>query len=37
MPENEDFEPIQVDLNHEHLMIEGVVVGLLRNGMPLKH
>ena len=37
MPENKDFEPIKVDLNHEHLLIEGVVVGLLRNGMPLKH
>ncbi len=37
LPENDDFEPIRVDLDHEHLMIEGVVVGLLRNGMPLKH
>jgi len=37
LPENDDFEPIKVDLDHEHLMIEGVVVGLLRNGMPLKH
>jgi repressor LexA len=37
LPENADFEPIEVDLNHEHLMIEGIVVGLLRNGMPLKH
>jgi repressor LexA len=37
LPENNDFEPIKVDLDHEHLMIEGVVVGLLRNGMPLKH
>jgi repressor LexA len=37
MPENEDFMPIEVDLNHQHMVIEGVVVGLLRNGMPLKH
>ena len=36
MPENDDFEPIKVDLDHEHMMIEGVVVGLLRHGMPLK-
>ena len=37
LPENEDFTPIEVDLNHQHMVIEGVVVGLLRNGMPLKH
>ena len=37
LPENHDFEPIKVDLDQQHLMIEGVVVGLLRNGMPLKH
>ena len=37
MPENEDFAPIEVDLNEQHLLIEGVVVGLLRNGIPLKH
>lgn len=37
LPENDDFLPIEVDLNEEHLMIEGVVVGLLRNGMPFKH
>ena len=37
MPENEDFEPIEVDLDEQHLLIEGVVVGLLRNGIPLKH
>jgi len=30
MPENEDFEPIHVDLEHESLMIEGVVVGVIR-------
>jgi repressor LexA len=37
LPENEDFSPIEVDLNEQHLLIEGVVVGLLRNGIPLKH
>ena len=37
LPENEDFTPIEVDLNHQHMVIEGIVVGLLRNGMPLKH
>ncbi len=34
MPENEEFEPIKVDLKQQHMMIEGVVVGLVRNGMP---
>ena len=37
MPENDDFAPIEVDLNEQHLLIEGVVVGLLRNGIPLRH
>jgi len=37
LPENEEFAPIEVDLDHQHMVIEGVVVGLLRNGMPLKH
>jgi len=37
LPENEDFDPIEVDLDQQHMVIEGVVVGLLRNGMPLKH
>lgn len=32
LPENEDFSPIEVDLDTQHLVIEGVVVGLLRNG-----
>jgi repressor LexA len=35
LPENADFSPIQVDLKEETMVIEGVVVGLLRNGMPL--
>lgn len=37
LPENADFAPIEVDLDEQHLVIEGVVVGLLRNGIPLKH
>jgi len=37
LPENDDFDPIEVDLDQQHMVIEGVVVGLLRNGMPLKH
>ena len=37
LPENEDFSPIEVDLDEQHLLIEGIVVGLVRNGMPLKH
>jgi len=37
LPENQDFVPIEVDLNKQHLVIEGVVVGLLRNGRPFRH
>ncbi|MGH8175728.1 MAG: LexA family protein, partial [Steroidobacter sp.] len=32
MPENEEFEPVRVDLKEEHMIIEGVVVGVLRHG-----
>jgi repressor LexA len=32
MPENADFEPIRVDLKEEPLLIEGIVVGVLRQG-----
>ncbi len=32
MPENEDFEPIRVDLKEKPLLIEGIVVGVLRQG-----
>jgi repressor LexA len=32
LPENPDFEPIIVDTKHEPLEIEGLVVGLVRNG-----
>ena len=35
LPENSEFEPIQVDLAHEALVIEGVVVGVIRDGIPL--
>ena len=32
LPENQDFEPLRVDLQHESLIIEGVVVGVVRQG-----
>lgn len=37
LPENADFQPIEVDLRYQELVIEGLGVGLLRNhlGMPL--
>jgi repressor LexA len=35
LPENEDFEPIEVDLSLQEMVIEGVVVGIIRDGMPL--
>ena len=35
LPENEDFEPILVDLAEQSMVIEGVVVGVIRDGMPL--
>ncbi len=34
LPENEEFEPIKVDLNSQAMVIEGVVVGVIRNGSP---
>jgi len=33
LPENPDFEPITVDLKEQELMIEGVVVGVVRNAV----
>ena len=30
LPENPEFEPIEVDLRHESLVIEGISVGLIR-------
>ncbi|MFQ5981771.1 MAG: transcriptional repressor LexA [Woeseiaceae bacterium] len=35
LPENEEFEPIQVDLHSQSMVIEGVVVGVIRDGSPL--
>ena len=35
LPENEEFEPIQVDLSNQAMVIEGVVVGVIRDGLPL--
>jgi repressor LexA len=35
MPENDEFEPIRVDLNSQTMVIEGVVVGVIRDGLPL--
>jgi repressor LexA len=32
LPENEEFEPIRVNLKEESLIIEGIVVGVLRQG-----
>jgi len=32
MPENPDFEPIELDLRTDELTIEGVAVGVIRNG-----
>jgi len=31
--ENDDYDPIEVDLQHESFAIEGVVVGLIRQGL----
>ncbi|HEY7671353.1 MAG TPA: transcriptional repressor LexA [Gammaproteobacteria bacterium] len=33
LPENPDFTPIEVDLRKQHLAIEGVVVGVVRNAV----
>jgi repressor LexA len=35
LPENPDFEPIEVDLRNEPLVIEGIAVGIIRNGRSL--
>jgi repressor LexA len=35
VPENPDFEPIDVDLRSEALVIEGIAVGVIRNGRSL--
>jgi repressor LexA len=33
LPENPDFTPIEVDLRKQHLAIEGIVVGVVRNAV----
>ena len=35
LPENDEFEPIEVDLREQVLVIEGVVVGVIRDGLSL--
>jgi repressor LexA len=35
VPENPDFKAIVVDLRHQALAIEGIAVGVIRNGKPL--
>jgi repressor LexA len=35
LPKNDEFEPIEVDLRVQALVIEGVVVGVIRDGLPL--
>ena len=35
LPENPDFEPIEVDLRTASLVIEGIAVGVIRNGRAL--
>ena len=32
LAENPDFKPIQVDANHDQFSIEGLAVGVIRNG-----
>ncbi|AOF80824.1 repressor LexA [Methyloversatilis sp. RAC08] len=35
LPENPEFQPIVIDAQRDPLVIEGVVVGLIRNGSPV--
>jgi repressor LexA len=35
LPENPEFQPIVIDTQRDPLVIEGVVVGLIRNGSPV--
>jgi len=35
LPENPDFEPIEVDLRRDSFAIEGIAVGVVRNGKSL--
>jgi repressor LexA len=33
LPENPDFTPIQVDLREQDMVVEGIVVGVVRDAM----
>ncbi|MNC93073.1 LexA repressor [compost metagenome] len=35
IPENPDFSTITVDTRRESLVVEGIAVGVIRNGRPL--
>jgi repressor LexA len=35
LPENPDFEPLEIDVRNEQFAIEGVAVGVIRNGRGL--
>jgi repressor LexA len=35
LPENPDFEPIELDLRRDALAIEGIAVGVIRSGKNL--
>jgi repressor LexA len=35
LPENPDFAPIEIDLTRQELVIEGIAVGVIRNGKSL--
>jgi repressor LexA len=35
LPENPDFEPIELDLRRDQLTIEGIAVGVIRSGKSL--
>ncbi|MBL3591692.1 MAG: transcriptional repressor LexA [gamma proteobacterium endosymbiont of Lamellibrachia anaximandri] len=37
LPENADFEPIRIDLREQHLVIEGLGVGVLRQGLEISN
>ena len=35
LPENADFDPIVIDLREQEMAIEGIAVGVIRNGTSL--
>jgi repressor LexA len=35
LPENPDFKPIELDLRHDEMTIEGIAVGVIRSGKSL--